>query len=228
MSRNDFHKKFSKGFHVLVCQVHRDNIYNKRLLEEYKLKVFKIKGTIPLNCMAVTPLYKTVGRPMKRIVPLGQNSEKRECAVYMFQRIEGNGKEYNLFFDSGCGDLVCKKGATTKLGKRANREVAGPKQLFGVGGKVSETHSCQPSRILRETHAFRMILPPRSALGKSSLISHACRRISQNQEKYSRSISQNNAEECRRISDAKFTLTGLTNTHNLYALTPFCMIASAN
>ena len=72
---------------------------------------------------------------MTRIVPLGQNSEKRECDVYMFQRIEVNGKEYNLFFHSGCGDLVCKKEATTKLGKRANQEVAGPKHLFGVGDK---------------------------------------------------------------------------------------------
>ena len=61
-------------------------------------------------------------------------------------------------------------------------------------------HSCQPS--LRVTHAFRMILPPKSAQGKSSRISHACRRISQNQE--------NIAGEYRRISDAKFTLTGLT------------------
>ena len=43
-------------------------------------------------------------------------------------------------------------------------------------------HSCQPSRILRETRAFSMILPPKSAQGKSSRISHACRKISQNQE----------------------------------------------
>ena len=40
--------------------------------------------------MAITPFYKTAGHPMKRIVPLGQNREKRECAVYMIQRIEVN------------------------------------------------------------------------------------------------------------------------------------------
>ena len=44
----------------LVCQEHKDNIY-RRLLEEYKIKVFKIKGNIPLTFMAVTPLYKTAG-----------------------------------------------------------------------------------------------------------------------------------------------------------------------
>ena len=45
----------------------------------------------------------------------------------------------NLFFDSGCGDLVCTIDAITKLGKRASQEMAGPKQLFGVGDRVLET-----------------------------------------------------------------------------------------
>ena len=35
--KHDFHKKFNKGFHVLVCQDHQDDKENKRLLEEYKL-----------------------------------------------------------------------------------------------------------------------------------------------------------------------------------------------
>ena len=34
---------------------------------------------------------------------------------------------------------MCKKEATTKLDKQANQEVAGPKQLLGVGDKVLET-----------------------------------------------------------------------------------------
>ena len=40
-------------------------------------------------------------------------------------------------------------------------------------------------------------------------ISRMSENIAESRE-YSRRISQNNAEECRRISDAKFTLTGLT------------------
>ena len=89
----------------------------------------------------MTPLYKVGGIPMKKIEGLGENRKRRESAVYMFQRIEVDGNTYNLFFDSGCGDLVCRKEATTKLGRRANQEVAGPKPLFSVGDKIVETQT---------------------------------------------------------------------------------------
>ena len=69
--------------------------------------------------------------------------------------------------------------------------------------EVTKYHSCQPSRILRETRAFRIILPPKSAQGKSSSISHACRRISQNQENIAgeyRRITQKNVAEYRTLN----------------------------
>ena len=66
-------------------------------------------------------------------------------------------------------------------------------------------------------NAFRMILPPKSAQGKSSRISHECRRISQNQEniaesgEYSRRITQKNVAEYRTLNSlspvsAKYSL----------------------
>ena len=123
----------------MVCQEHQNEKGNLKLLDEYKLKIFRSKENIPSNFVAITPLYTVGGIPMKKIEGLGENRKQRESAVYMFQRIEVDGNTYNLFFDSGCGDLVCRKEATTKLGRRANQEVAGPTRLFSVGDKVVET-----------------------------------------------------------------------------------------
>ena len=39
---------------------------------------------------------------------------QKESAIYMLQRISLDKKVYNLFFDSGCGDLVCKKEAINR------------------------------------------------------------------------------------------------------------------
>ena len=36
-------------------------------------------------------------------------------AIFMSQTISVQGELFNLFYDSGCGDLVCKKSAIDKL-----------------------------------------------------------------------------------------------------------------
>ena len=50
-----------------------------------------------------------------------------------------DGKIFNLFYDGGCGDMVCKEEATKKLGKRATEIIPGPTKLIGVGDTVVET-----------------------------------------------------------------------------------------
>ena len=53
----------------------------------------------------------------------------------MLQTIEVQGKTLNLFFDSGCVNLVCRKEATTKLESmgRATKVLDGPITISGVG-----------------------------------------------------------------------------------------------
>ena len=61
----------------------------------------------------------------------------------MLQTIEIDGKRFNLFFDSGCGDLVSRKGAVFSLEKmgRASREIIRSLVLSGVGDhKTVSTH----------------------------------------------------------------------------------------
>ena len=54
---------------------------------------------------------------------------------YTCYKLQIQGTKFNLFFDSGCGDLVCRKGAVTSLESmgRANKVLDGPLTLSGVG-----------------------------------------------------------------------------------------------
>ena len=55
----------------------------------------------------------------------------------MLQTINAQGKHFNLFYDSGCGHLICKKSAVDKLASlgRAELLLPGPITLSGVGDK---------------------------------------------------------------------------------------------
>ena len=68
---------------------------------------------------------------------LGRNSSKTSeiRAIFMLQTIEINGHTFNIFYDSGCGDLVVKKSAIDILlsMSRAKHEIPGPITLTGVG-----------------------------------------------------------------------------------------------
>ena len=71
------------------------------------------------------------------------HQESSHLAIYMLQTIQIQSKNFNLFFDSGCGDLVCKKGAVTILESmgRATKIYDGPLTLSGVGdNKTSCKH----------------------------------------------------------------------------------------
>ena len=60
---------------------------------------------------------------------------KSEVAIYMLQTIKIQGRTLNIFFDSGCGDLVCKKNEVNFLESigRARKVLDGPLTLAGVG-----------------------------------------------------------------------------------------------
>ena len=60
-------------------------------------------------------------------------------AIFMLQTINVGGKNLNVFYDSGCGDIVVKKSAIDSLIKmgRAKLEEPGPITLSGVGDHKS-------------------------------------------------------------------------------------------
>ena len=57
--------------------------------------------------------------------------------IFMLQTIKIEGESFNIFYDSGCGDMVCKKSAIDKLigMGRASLVLPGPITLSGVGDK---------------------------------------------------------------------------------------------
>ena len=59
--------------------------------------------------------------------------EESDLAIYMLQTIRSEGKKLNLFFDSGCSDMVCKKEAVDWLEKKgkAKNILNGPSYTWG-------------------------------------------------------------------------------------------------
>ena len=151
--KNEWHKKFNKGFHVLVCQEHEQEEENKKLLEKYKVKIFKNKENFPQSFVVIPPVYKVGGDTTRHQFEGNEEQkdttrhqseeeeEQKDLATFMLQRIkvkdkDGKDKFINLFYDSGCSESNCRKEATTKLGDRAREITPGPLHLFGVGNSI--------------------------------------------------------------------------------------------
>ena len=62
-----------------------------------------------------------------------------ECAIFQLQTIDVDGSRINLFFDSGCGDMVVKKSAVDRLvgADQAKQVISGPLVITGVGDQKS-------------------------------------------------------------------------------------------
>ena len=130
------HGQFKSGLHVLICEHHKNNKENLDLLESYKKRYIdssKIPHrdytkniSISFHADAESNSYRVQG-------------EELEMAIYMLQTIELNGKNLNLFYDTGCGDMVCRKEAVDWLikQKRAKNILDKPIILSGVGDKKS-------------------------------------------------------------------------------------------
>jgi len=130
------HKTFDIGYHVLVCNRHKNDPQNQKLLEEYKSRY--ISDSLHKNfsknlsiAFHVNPdVKKSYGSQSK-----SSNEENLDLAIYMLQTIEIQGEKFNLFYDTGCSDLVAKKDAITTLEKmgRATNIYSGVLTLSGVG-----------------------------------------------------------------------------------------------
>ena len=91
---NDSHKK-SLGWHVLVCMRHREQ--NQCLLNKFK------SDMIDKLTFSYSGLYGNHIALTKEDV--------RDDTVFLLQTIKVGDKPLNLFFDSGCGDMVIRKDA---------------------------------------------------------------------------------------------------------------------
>ena len=140
---DSYHRKFQSGLHVLVCGSHRESRENQRLVEEFKKYVVdKVSNLDDFSKNISICHSRTAGNMVsfkyQKTASLKGGASKNEfkvCdhAIFMLQTIKVNGRSLNLFFDSGCGDMVIKRSAIVHLRKvgRAKLELPGPIELVG-------------------------------------------------------------------------------------------------
>ena len=140
---HESHNGHEKGLHVLVCGAHRDEEANINLLDKYKRNfIFKRSGNFKnftreltltyFSDSAAPSLNRTTG---SEEIYRNARPDVRDSAIFLFQTIDVDGHDLNLFFDNGGGKIIVKKSALEILKKlgRANCPRPGPASMFGVG-----------------------------------------------------------------------------------------------
>ena len=125
------HSSDEEGFHVLVCDRHKKTSENIELLNKFKENVIqKFSDDLPTFSKKIT----MHSQARYAGVTLNDGMVKGH-GIFMLQTINIQGNLFNVFYDSGCGDLVCKKSAIDtlmSLGK-ASQEFPGSITISGVG-----------------------------------------------------------------------------------------------
>ena len=126
-SPDSYHGKFQSGLHVLVCDSHRESRENQRLVEEFKKYVVDKVSNLDDFSKNISIFHsRTAGNMVsfkyQKTASLNGGASKNEfkvCghAIFMLQTIKVNGRSLNLFFDSGCGDMVFKRSDIVHLQK---------------------------------------------------------------------------------------------------------------
>ena len=125
---------------VLVCGFHANEERNMELFLEYKNK-FSLSGrakcehfsrdvSISLHADSGSLRDENGGNLSSM-----EKSKKEEHAIFMFQTIEIENEKFNIFYDSGCGDLCPSRTAVDILItlNRAKQVAKGPSIIVGVG-----------------------------------------------------------------------------------------------
>ena len=103
---------------------------NEKLLNKFKDEVIKkYEKNLPSSSQKIKISFYS------RANFVGSSTEEDEPnrSIFMLQIINIQGVQFNLFYDSGCGDLVCKKSAIDKLVTLGI--LPGSITLSGVGDK---------------------------------------------------------------------------------------------
>ena len=128
--------------HVLLCEVHKRQGENLKLLEKFKNKfITNYRAPLPqfsrhISCFSETVAISRVNSQSSNVSnDFSMEPEIKESAIFQLQIINIDGIELNLFFHSGCGDIIVKKSALDKLicVGRGKQVIHGPIVITGVG-----------------------------------------------------------------------------------------------
>ena len=133
---HDSHKNLDRGLHVLVCNEHKGHPENLELLKKYKETYIKPDQRDFSKNICILGFH--VGS--SQMTSYEARKGGPEHAIYQLQTIAIKGNPFNIFFDNGCGDFICRKQAVeilVKLGL-AKKIYDGPLYLTGVGDLRTE------------------------------------------------------------------------------------------
>ena len=88
-------------------------------------------------------------QPIGPLPPANTLNDVEEDAIFMLQTIFVDGREYTVFYDSGCGQFVVRHNAVQRLGIRAQQIVPGPLPIYGLAN----------SRTISEHGVYQITLP---------------------------------------------------------------------
>ena len=137
------HANYSVKLHVLICQKHCDDPANQNIFDEFKKEVLKSANW---TSNVKLSFFSKFGFDAQNIhnhanVDLKKESndssideEVKDQAMFLLQRVIFDGKEFNIFFDDGCGSAVISKAAVDDLGdERVVKICSDPVEIGGVG-----------------------------------------------------------------------------------------------
>ena len=133
------HENYAFKFHVALCQTHCHEDSNVELFEEFKKKKLGAQGWtagIKLSFFS-RAAYRTERKVAGSASIEEDEDEITDEGLYLLQKIEVDGKEYNMFYDDGCGSAVTRKNATDRLETRAEQICDKPINMGGIGECVT-------------------------------------------------------------------------------------------
>ena len=141
--KNTSHNKYPRKLHVLLCEEHKNDASNMELLDKYKKEnIYNLKTPVPQFSKQIKLSFVCNTRCKTEVVGNRLDpSEVVDSSVYILQTIVVENRKLNIFFDSGCGDLVSKKEAISKLEEvgKAGLVIPGPIALGGIGNLKTES-----------------------------------------------------------------------------------------
>jgi len=139
--KHSLHERYPRKKHVLVCEEHKTSSENLELLKLYKSKcIFKYNSNEVATFSKDIRIHHVEASKVQVYSSTSDSTAAKENGIYMFQTIKIEGKNFTIFFDTGCGDFVSRFDAITKLQRSAMKEFDGNITLNGVGGVSTESH----------------------------------------------------------------------------------------
>ena len=123
------HDKYSPRQHVLACDEHKHLPANIDLLRKYKEMYIVKRQSLPSFSK-----YLHITQQSSYTSP-----SPNDAAIYLLQRIQIGGRQFLMFFDTGCSDFLSKYDAIQNLPNNFNLVHPGPVSLGGVGDISTES-----------------------------------------------------------------------------------------